>query len=153
MRVRASEHPSPIRDMTCIYNTESGKRKRFDAKGVLTTTTRAPPVRMANKLYTLRNHQYANPWRQHQSVRIEERGRCCWEKCPGILMGIASGVKRGRPKQTHMNCEECSAKQAATVFLCNDRIGKSEGKGTALCHIKYHSKYHCKSYLERQQQL
>ena len=60
MRTRAPDHPSPIRDMTCVYNTGSGKRKRLDAKGVI-TTTRVPPVRMANNLYNLRNQQYANP--------------------------------------------------------------------------------------------
>ena len=131
MRTRAPDHPLPIRDMTCVYGTGCRKRKRSDTKGVITTTPRAPPINSATRLYILRNQQYVNPWHQHQSVRIEERGRCCWEKCLGILMGTASGVKRGRPKQTHMNCEECSAKQGSTTFLCNDRIGKAKGKETA----------------------
>ena len=43
IRTRAQDHPSPVKDMKSVYNTGCGKRKRLDAKGVI-TTTRVPPV-------------------------------------------------------------------------------------------------------------
>ena len=36
MRTRAPDHLSPVRDMTCVYDTGCGKRKRSDARGVTT---------------------------------------------------------------------------------------------------------------------
>ena len=56
MRIWAPSHPLPVRDMTSVYDTGCGKRKRSDAKGVTTTTPRAPSVEdISAKLYKLKN--------------------------------------------------------------------------------------------------
>ena len=60
MRTQAPGHPSPVRDMTIIYDTRCGKRKRLDTKGVTTRLRRArtvPVEDISSKLYKLRNKQ------------------------------------------------------------------------------------------------
>ena len=52
MRTRASDHPSPVRDVTCVYDTGCGKRRRSDANGLTaaaaaTTTTTTTTTRRA----------------------------------------------------------------------------------------------------------
>ena len=79
-KMRAPAHPSPLRDMACVYDTECGKRKRSDAKGLIARARarRAPPVAVINtKLHKLKNQQFSNLWRLDQSVFHEERGQCC----------------------------------------------------------------------------
>ena len=64
IRRRAQDHPSPVRDMACVYDTGCGKRKRSNTKGVTTTATGSLPVELlSTKLYKLKNQQKANPWR------------------------------------------------------------------------------------------
>ena len=77
MRTRTPDHPSPVRDMACVYDTGCGRRKMLDAKGVTTRTRARVPVKYVNtKLYKLRNEQKANPWRKYQSVFHKVRGQC-----------------------------------------------------------------------------
>ena len=59
MRTRTPDHLSPVRDMTSVYNTGCGKRKRLDAKGIATRSmARAMPVEdVSSQLYKLRNQQ------------------------------------------------------------------------------------------------
>ena len=134
----AAGSPISCGECRCVHDTGSGKRKRSDAKGVITRTARAPPVRKANKLYILRNQQKTNAWRCHQSLHNKVRGRCSWDKCPAILTSKAS-----RTKLTNMYCEECMARKGKVVYLCN---------GQALCHLKFHNKYYCKQYLEEERE-
>ena len=148
MRKRAPSHPSPVRDMTSVYDTGCGKRKRFDAKGITTMSmTRAPPVEVvSSKLYKLKNQQKANTWRIHQSVQHKELGRCKWDKCPAKKI---PDPKRGRPKATYMHCKECTAVLRKVMYLCNNKIGGD----IAFCHIKHHNKFQCKKYLAQQEAL
>ena len=59
MRKRALDHPSPVRDVTSVYDTRYGKRKRSNAKGItIMSMTRAAPVEVvSSQLYKLRNQQ------------------------------------------------------------------------------------------------
>ena len=54
-RTRAPDHPSPVMDMRSVYNTECGKRKRSDAKGVTIAITLPPVTGLSTKLHKLRN--------------------------------------------------------------------------------------------------
>ena len=58
MRKRAPDHPSPVRNMTSVYDTGFGKRERSDAKVITTTIPRAAPVEdVSTKASKLRNQQ------------------------------------------------------------------------------------------------
>ena len=125
----------------------------MDTKGVTTRSmARAAPVEaISSQLYKLRNRQRKQSRRKHQSVhkRGKKRGRCKWEKCPDIAQLIAEGAKRGQASTTVMHCEECSAQLGKTIYLCNS----NNNGGRSICHIKYHNKFHCKKYLDKQEAL
>ena len=149
MRTRDPDHPSPVRNMRSVYNTRCEKKIRSDAKGVTTNKDKkgTPVTVLSTKLHKLKKQQFPNPWRTHQSVFHEERGQCCWEKCPGIARAIADGAKRGGRSSTAMHCKECSAIKNKNIYLCNsNRI--VEGP-LMYCHYKYH----CKKYLDVQEAL
>ena len=59
------------------------------------------------------------------------KGRCCWEKFPGLTKSKAN-VKRSYERV--MKFKECSAMMGVNIFLCNGRKG---GKVVA-CHMAYH---------------
>ena len=75
MRTNALEHPLPVRDLRNVHDIGCGKRKRSDAKGITTTTPKAPPVEdVSSILHKLWNQQNKTPWRKHQSV-YQRRGK------------------------------------------------------------------------------
>ena len=140
MRVRAPDHPDHKRDIKNAFDTGSGQKIRSDAKGFVSCSRN--PVRPPAKLKTLNNLQRKATWRIHQSKVIETRGKCAWMGCPGIKESKRKGVKRPRPYDTYMQCEECSARHGKTMRFCNNI--KS---GTLVhCHEEYHNKYCNKTF-------
>jgi hypothetical protein len=90
----------------------------------------------------LKNQQCTSPWRMHQSEAVAKKGRCRWDDCPGKL---ASKAKYPRVSDTHMRCEECSARLQMDVYLCNGYV-----KGVPVnCHWHYHIYHHNKEFASR----
>ena len=139
MRERACSHPSPIRDLTTIFDTGSGNKVHSDAKGeVATSGCVRNQSRVPSALATLRRKQRTQPWMTHQSVVQEKKSRCSFVHCPSRLNSTA---KRARGADTYMKCIECSAIKGKDVYFCNNRIKKNGGQ-PCLCHFRYHMK-HC----------
>ncbi len=59
------------------------------------------------------------------------RGRCCWEKCPGLKK---SKEKVKQSYRTISRCKECSAKAGLNIWLCSG----AKGNEVLPCHIEYH---------------
>ena len=136
---QTAEHPSPIRDTHNVHGSGCGRRKRKDAKGDVCVERTAPTTAFC-KLYWLKAQQKeTNAWRRYQSLHYKERSQCQWKMCPGIVISRAKGVKRPRPRSTHMYCEECIIHKGHRVMVCNNAYAK--GKNT-LCHVKYHNHFH-----------
>ena len=136
MRQRAAEHPSAVRCMRNVHDTGYGKKKRTDAKGVVSVGR--VPAKGTSSISKLRNQQKANPWRTHMSVaHTTRRGRCAYTLCKGNPVGPN---KRQRRRMTSMHCEECTAEHGSFKYFCN---GTNNGIQRE-CHTKYHSKYKCK---------
>ena len=68
MRTSAPDHPLPVKDMTCVYNTECGKMKRSDAEGLSAAQKSISVKYISNKLYKLKNRQKVNARRSQQSM-------------------------------------------------------------------------------------
>ena len=145
MRKRDAEHPPACRDLTNVHDFGHGRKIRSDAKGEIA------PIGMHNRsgapaphqrLRELRVKQSKQPWRIHQSIPIEKRGKCSWGACPGIEESKAAGHKRARGYNTNHCCEECSAASGKTIYLCN----QVKGGKLVLCHQYFHTKYHKKNY-------
>ncbi|KAL7525224.1 hypothetical protein ACHAWF_001263 [Thalassiosira exigua] len=137
MRTYRPVHPDPVRDLTCVWDTGSGRKLRTDAKGDVVTYTCATTTTVYDQYLSLRKKQKKNPWRTHQSVRVQPRGKCAYNKCPAYLH---SNAKRKRGYNTFMKCEECSAKKGTAVYFCND---VKDGKEIR-CHLRYHSEHFCR---------
>eukprot|EP00956_Cyclotella_meneghiniana_P039672 scaffold176861_cov23-Cyclotella_meneghiniana.AAC.1 len=145
MRKRAAEHPEPSRNLTNIFDFGCGRKQRADVHGEVANTANptdcaatAPNQRMRE----LRSKQKKHPWRIHQSVAGEAKGRCSWGKCPGIKRSEEAGAKRCRGSVTHMYCEECTASYGKPIYLCN----AVKSGSIDCCHFTYHQKYHKKQY-------
>jgi hypothetical protein len=66
MRERACNHPRPIRDMTSILDTGSGKKIRSDAKGEQSMGGRVSnQSTVPTALTILRRNQRTQPWNTH----------------------------------------------------------------------------------------
>ena len=97
-RKRAPDHPSPARDMTSVYDTGCGKRKRFGAKGVTTRSmARAASVEgISSQLYKLRDQQRKQPWRNISlSIKEERRGVDANGKSVQVLPSQLQSVPKG----------------------------------------------------------
>ena len=143
MRQRQAEHPVVCRDTTNVFDSGCGRKIRSDAKGIVAQPGRQRTHVLSRVCY-LQTLQTKSPWRFHQSLASEKRGRCAWTGCPGLK---TTSNKRKRPYATSMRCEECSALQGKSVYLCNDAKGKvTAGGQLCLCHIAFHQKYHNKIF-------
>ena len=141
MRKQKPEHPSSVRDLRNVHYSGSGRKKRKDAKGEMSTerSPRIMQVLESTKLSRLKGQQKHNPWRQHQSMAYAPlTEQCCWGKCPGLVASIAAGWKRPRIRQTTRYREECTASLGKHLFLCFSNF-----KGDKCsCHVKYHNNKH-----------
>ena len=145
-------HPPIIRDMTRLFDTNLGRKRRSDVRGTIdagvhtvsTVTAAASSAsrtrRAISSLKALRfTQQKRLSWRQHQSIAYEKRGRCAYSGCPGLSSGKS---KEPRKWDTNMRCEECSVIDGYDVFLCNGTKGLVKGEKktwkVCTCHIEYH---------------
>ena len=152
MRTRRFSHPPIIRDMTPLFDNNLGIVRRSDAHGnmdagvsTVSAVTAAGSlasrtVKAISSLKALRfTQQKRSPWRQHQSIAYEKRGRCAYVGCPGLSSGKS---KEPRKWDTNMRCEECSVIDGYDVFLCNGIKGLVEGEkktwNVCTCHSEYH---------------
>ena len=108
MRKLRAEHPSWTRDLGKLFGWVTGRKVRSNAKGMMTVMPACLPVEVAMDNYVLlKNQQRKSPWRMHQSEAVAKQGKCGWDDCPGKL---ASKAAYPRNSDTHMRCEECSAR-------------------------------------------
>ena len=138
MRSLTAEHPAHIRDLTNVFDSNTGRKLRSDAMGLVAAIGRQPRATI-QRLSRLKNQQKKAPWRTHQNLAFHRKGKCCWKGCPGIK---ATTANRPRGYDTFMRCEECSANHGKDMFFCNN----SKSKKPVLCHLAYHNKYHSKKY-------
>jgi hypothetical protein len=138
MRKLRAEHPSWTQDLGKLFGWMTGRKVWSDAKGMMTVMPVCPPVEAPMDNYALlKNQQRKSPWRIRQSKAVAKKGRCGWEDCPGKL---ASKGIHPRSSDTHMRCEECSARLGKDMYLCNGFI-----KGAPVnCHRHYHIYNHNK---------
>ena len=69
MRKQAPEHPSAIKDLESVHDSEYGRKKQNDAKGVVSSSLeRVTHNVTTTSLCRLRNLQKANPSCRHQSI-------------------------------------------------------------------------------------
>jgi hypothetical protein len=141
MRKLRAEHPSWTQDLGKLFGWVTGRKVRFDAKGMMTVMPACLPVEVATDNYALlKNQQHKSPWHMHQSEAVAKKGRCGWDDCRGKL---ASKAKRSRGGDTHLRCEECSAHLGKDVYLCNGYV-----KGAPVnCHRQYHIYHHNKEFV------
>jgi hypothetical protein len=140
MRKLRAEHPSWTRDLGKLFGWVTGRKVRSNAKGMMTVMPACLPVEVAMDNYVLlKNQQRKSPWSMHQSEAVAKQGKCGWDDCPGKL---ASKAKYPRNSDTHMRCEECSARLGKDVYLCNGYV-----KGAPVnCHRHYHIYHHIKEF-------
>ena len=137
MRERKPEHPNPVRDLSSIHDTGSGKKMRSDAKGERAGFGNVRnQSRVPLSLRSLKKKQKRDPWCNHQSVAFETQGKCHFAGCPNLHL---SDAKRKRGYGTYMRCVQCSAEKGKHIYFCNDT---KNGK-PVLCHWRYHTKHHC----------
>jgi hypothetical protein len=130
MRKLRAEHPSWTRDLGKLFGWVTGRKVRSDAKGMMTVMPACLPVEVAMNNYALlKNQQRKSPWRMHQSEAVAKQGKCGWDDCPGKL---ASKAKYPRNSDTHMRCEECSARWL--------RQGSAGELPPALPHLSSHQR-------------
>jgi hypothetical protein len=140
MRERKPDHPQPVRDLTGIFDTGSGRKMRSDAKGDRgdSVGTRAG-LAVPKSIRRLRMKQRKNPWCTHQSVAFKKKGRCGFENCPNMKKAL-NGRKRKRGFDGFMRCVECSVLKGKNVYFCN-----TTKRGTpVVCHWRYHTKHFCR---------
>jgi hypothetical protein len=156
MRERSFSHPPIFRKMSQLHNSGVGRKVRSDANGIVAaagssvTEVRGmiaaaglSSSRMIRAISSIKalwyTQQKRSPWRHHQSVAFEKRGRCAYNKCPGIA---DSKSKVPRCYETNMRCEECTVLLGRDIFLCNGTKGLVEGEKrtwkVCLCHVEYH---------------
>ena len=139
MRRYIPRHPASLCDFTRVFNSGAGRKVCTDAKGVCLAAANAASVMAQVALVkTLRYTQaHRSSWRQHQSKTCEQLGYCESCDCPG------QGIKRWRPRETNMRCEECSEMLGRDVFLCNGTAGLVDGgerRWKVLhCHEEFHN--------------
>ena len=137
MRTQAPEHPEHLKDVTRMFDIKGEWKLRTDAAGYRQAAAHGRRPRApigTTKLHTLRSYQSRNSWRTHQSVPCMLQGKCAYRNCPNLKTG---GRKRNRSYDTHMKCEECSAKNSADVYYCNNKKGKT----IVNCHMNHHMKH------------
>ena len=136
MRTQAAEHPEHLKDVSRMFDIKGGRKLRTDAAGYRQASAhgRQPAAIGTTKLKKLKSYESRNSWRTHQSVPCMVRGKCAYRGCPSLKTG---GRKRNRSYDTHMKCEECSAKNGSDVYYCNNK------KGTMIvnCHMNHHMKH------------
>jgi hypothetical protein len=147
MRSCSVIHPPVYRNMACVFNGDVGKKMRMDAQGMIsrsvipTQGSRASRVLAAVAIMKANRYrqQKRSPWRKHQSVACERRGRCTYSKCPCRLNSTA---EERRSANTNMRCEECSIECGRDIFLCNGIKGKVQGSNNrwevSVCHLEFH---------------
>ena len=133
-----AEHPAHIRDLPNIFDSNTGRKLRSDAKGLVAGNGRQPRA-ATQRLSLLLNQQKKAPWCIYQNLTYYLKGRCCKKGCPEVK---ASKVKVHHSYDTFMWCKECSANHGNDKFFCNN----SKSKMPALCHGADHNKYHSKKY-------
>ena len=143
MRKQSAEHAPFTKDISTAFGTTGGRKTRSDTKA-FRAVGRCPSEarRPVSRKDTLRKRQRKSPWRTHQSISNDKKGRCSFEKCPSKLW---SKAQRRRNRETYMICEECSVLAGKPIYLCNDTINvdKKTSKGTpVLCHLAYHNMMH-----------
>ena len=132
VRGQRAEHAPVSVDLTTVFGTGQGRRRRSDAR---VGRDPAPPPDVSALRKFEENQRKHSPWRQHQSIPYVKRGKCAFVDCPGIA---ASKGKRKRVYDTSYHCEQCSAKEGKIMYFCNN----TKGKKVCLCHHAYH-KRHC----------
>ena len=143
MRKQSAEHAPFTKDISTAFGTTGGRKTRSDTKA-FRAVGRCPSEarRPVSRKDTLRKRQRKSPWRTHQSIPNDKKGKCSFEKCPSKLW---SKAQRRRNRETYMICEECSVLAGKPIYLCNDTINvdKKTSKGTpVLCHMAYHNMMH-----------
>ena len=140
MRSLSFSHPPWVRDISRVFNNGVGRKVRSDAHGIVVAagSSASKVIAALSSLKALRfTQQKRSPWRHHQNLACERRGRCAYSRCPGI---VGSKLKNGY--DINMRCEECSALLNKDVFLCNGTKGLVEGEKrtwkVCLCHVEYH---------------
>jgi hypothetical protein len=123
-----------------LFGWVTGRKVWSDAKGMMMVMPACPPVEAPMDNYALlKNKQRKLPWRIHQSKAVAKRGKCGWEDFLGKL---ASKAAYPCSINTHMCCEEYSARLGKDMYLCNGFI-----KGAPVnCHRHYHIYHHNKEF-------
>ena len=136
MRERKAEHPGYTVNLSQILGWTAGRKTRSDAKRMPPPAETTTQVQELSRLEELRKRQKKAPWLIHTPVFSDKRGRCCWEGCPGLI--ASAGAKRRCGYDSYIHCEQCSAEQGTTVYLCFS----THGKKRVDCHRPYHA-HHC----------
>jgi len=136
MRSQRAEHPAHIRDLTNVFDSNTGRKLWSDAKGLVAGNGRKPKA-ATQRLSLLMNQQKKAHWHTHQNLAYHQKGKCCWKGCPGIK---TSQAERPRSYDTFMRYKECSANCWKNSFFCNN----TKSNVPVLCHLAYHNKYHSK---------
>jgi hypothetical protein len=136
MQERKAEHPGYTVDFSQILGWTAGRKTRSDAKQMSPPAETRTQVQEISRLEELRKRQKKAPWLIHMPALSDKRGKCCWEGCPGLI--ASAGAKRRRGYDSYIQCEQCSAEQGTTVYLCLS----THGKKRVDCHRPYHA-HHC----------
>jgi len=114
MRSQRAEHPLWLRDLSYVFGWFIGRKMRSDAQRRISGSD-CQPTRAAKRLSTLYNKQKKVPWRMHQSLAYEWKGKCCWKECPNLKSGKER--KRAQSYDIFMRCKECSAMYGTDMFF------------------------------------
>jgi hypothetical protein len=134
LRTHAANHPAHLRDIDQVEGFLLGTKIWSDRKFAVASLP-LKPTHAIKQSTILAGQQRKQPWQVHQSLAFEHRGKCCWQKCPGLTKG---NTKRKRSYDTFMRCKECSVTAGMNIFLCND----TKNGVPVCCHVAYHKRHH-----------
>ena len=97
MRSQKAEHPLPTRDMTRVFDVNTGRSRRSDAKLSFDNFSNAvdidnpisgqigsvTPKNVYKQRHAFKEMKRKYPWHQHQSICTNERKPCHYKLCLG----------------------------------------------------------------------
>ncbi len=114
MRRYAPTHPAHLREMDRVDGHKKGTKIRKDRKSEVMMSPPKPTVAISRK-GQLTRQQKRQWWRTHLPMPTAMRGKCCWERCPGIKK-CKKGNKSDHTTQTTAASNAVPTMRA--TFMC-----------------------------------